>query len=125
MQNIIKAYIEQKTGLDVVTEFHFAKPRKYRFDFAIVKYRIAIEIEGGTRKKQTEVRKCKCGKIHTFSAYYGRHNSPEGYKKDCEKYNLAAVLNWKVLRYTYEHIEKDISEIADDIKKIVMKRGQQ
>jgi hypothetical protein len=31
---------------------------------------------------------------------YGRHNRPEGFMKDCEKYNTAAIMGWKVLRFT-------------------------
>ena len=29
-----------------------------------------------------------------------RHTTVGGYAKDCEKYNAAALLGWRVLRYT-------------------------
>lgn len=58
------------------------KQRKFRFDFCYPVQKIAIEIEGGTWK----------GK--------GRHTSGIGYARDCEKYNLALIQGWKVLRFT-------------------------
>lgn len=61
-------------------EWGFHKKRRWRFDFAYPEKKLAIEIEGG---------------VFTF----GRHNRPDGYKKDCEKYNSAIELGWLVLRY--------------------------
>jgi len=62
------------------TEFKFDEKRKWKFDFAYIYSKIAIELEGGTRKN-------------------GRHNRPEGYAKDCEKYNQAQFLGWQVYRF--------------------------
>ena len=42
---------------------------------------LAVECEGGTYSK-------------------GRHVRGEGFAKDCEKYNVAALLGWRVLRFT-------------------------
>lgn len=64
-----------------IREFPFAPPRKYRFDFAWLEERIAVEIEGGTRVN-------------------GRHNRHAGFELDCAKYNLAARNGWKVFRFT-------------------------
>lgn len=49
------------------------------FDFAIPARRVAIEVEGGA-----------------FNG--GRHIRPEGYLRDMEKYNEAAVSGWCVIR---------------------------
>ena len=62
-------------------EYRFAPPRKYRADFAWPDRRLLVEVEGGTYSR-------------------GRHVRPEGYAKDCEKYNLAALQGWRVLRFT-------------------------
>jgi hypothetical protein len=71
------------TGLDkpydYKREYMFAKPRRYRFDFAFPALNVAIEIEGGS-----------------WSG--GRHVRGSGFQKDCEKYNLAAVNGWIVVR---------------------------
>lgn len=66
-------------------EFKFHNERKWRFDFAHLETRVAIEIEGGT-----------------WSG--GRHTRGSGYSKDCEKYNSAALLGWKVFRLTSDMV---------------------
>lgn len=69
-------------------EYAFAKPaRNYRADYAIVGCSLLIECEGGIWK-------------------YGRHNRAEGYLEDMVKYNLAAELGYRVLRYTPQDIIK-------------------
>lgn len=62
-------------------EYKFHETRRWRFDFAWIKKKIALEIEGGTWVR-------------------GRHIHPMGFEKDCEKYNEAAILGWKVIRAT-------------------------
>lgn len=71
--------IIKHTGESVVEEYQFHPTREWRFDFAIPARRVAIEVEGG----------CFNG---------GRHIRPEGYLRDMEKYNEAAVEGWCVIR---------------------------
>lgn len=66
-------------------EYRFSAPRRWRFDIAWVDKKLALEIEGGVHNR-------------------GRHTRPIGYEKDCEKYNAALVLGWRVLRVTSKHI---------------------
>ena len=67
-------------GLPMPTEeYRFHPVRRWRFDFAYVDRRLAIEIDGGQWKPRG-----------------GRHAS-DG---DREKLNAAAVLGWRVLRYS-------------------------
>lgn len=69
-------------GLPVpVPEHYFAKPRRWRFDWAFPSERIAIEVEGG-------------------AWIGGRHTRGAGYIKDMEKYNAAVLRGWRVLRFT-------------------------
>lgn len=93
-----------KTDLNVecVKEFKFHPVRKWRFDFAIPEYKIAIEIDGG---------------VWT----YGRHNRSSGYVADMEKFNAAASLGWVVLKFTPEEQYKSstfklISQTIETIK---------
>lgn len=72
-------------GLDPATEVLFHPTRKWRFDYAFARAMVAVEIEGGTRQG-------------------GRHSRHEGFERDCEKYNEAAILGWKVLRFTTEMV---------------------
>ena len=64
-----------------VKEHKFLTDRKFKFDWAFPDLKIAIEYEG------------------VFSAK-SRHTQKAGYSKDCEKYNLASINGWQLLRYT-------------------------
>ena len=76
-----------KTDLRVecVKEYKFHPVRKWRFDYAIPKHKIALEVEGG---------------VWTG----GRHTSSTGFLKDMEKYNTATLMGWKVLRTTPDEL---------------------
>lgn len=62
-------------------EYLFARPRRWRFDWAWPDERIAIEVEGGVFVR-------------------GRHTRGAGYVADMEKYNEARVRGWAVYRIT-------------------------
>lgn len=67
-------------------EVRFKPPRRWKFDFAYMAHKLAIEIEGG--------------------AYInGRHTRGSGFIADCEKYNEAALDGWTVLRFATPHIK--------------------
>jgi very-short-patch-repair endonuclease len=78
--------------LELKKEHHFAKPKQYRFDFAIPAVKIAVEYEG------------------IFSPI-SRHTSKTGFVGDAEKYNLATAMGWRVLRYTANTVDNLKSEI--------------
>lgn len=83
-------------NLSYCVELKFHPTRKWRFDYAIQSKMIAIEYEGV----------CGGGK--------SRHTTAMGYSKDAEKYNEAAKLGWKVLRYTalnYTNLTNDLKEL--------------
>jgi hypothetical protein len=73
-------------------EYIFCPGRKWRFDFAYPDKKVAIECEGG-------------------SWIQGRHNRGTGFANDCEKYNAAALLGWRVLRYTPQMIDRIIPDV--------------
>ena len=95
IQSIVIEQVLKNMNLEYVKELKFSSKRRFRFDYAIKFYKIAIEIEGVVSKKS-------------------RHTTITGYSRDCEKYNLAAIEGWRVLRYTilnYSNIETDLKEI--------------
>lgn len=65
--------------VECVKELRFHPTRRWRFDYAIPDYKIAVEVEGG---------------VWTG----GRHTSPKGFLGDIEKYNTATVMGWRILR---------------------------
>jgi len=70
---------------DPEKEYRFHDERKWRFDFAWPKYMIAFEAEGGTWID-------------------GAHTRGKHFEEDCEKYNAAGVLGWRVYRFTTDMI---------------------
>lgn len=64
-----------------VSEFKFHKFRRWRFDFAWPDSLLACEIDGGLW-------------------IAGRHNRPITMIKDNEKFNEAALLGWRILKFT-------------------------
>lgn len=85
-------------GLDIVKEHKFHPVRKWRFDYAIVGLKIAIEVDGAVWVG-------------------GRHNRPAGYIADMEKLNTAASMGWLVLRITTDDrfCTKTIRMIKDTV----------
>ena len=78
-----------KTDLKVecVKEHQFHPKRKWRFDYAIPEYKIALEVEGG---------------VWTG----GRHIRGQGFLGDMEKYNTATLMGWRVFRTTPDNLYK-------------------
>lgn len=72
------------------TEHRFHAVRKWRFDYAWPRWKVALEVEGGifgfTDPKTGQRR------------YGGAHGSIAGIKRDIEKYNHAAAMGWLVIR---------------------------
>jgi very-short-patch-repair endonuclease len=83
---VLLALLLRARKIEFVQEYRFAPPRRWRFDFAQPDHKVAIEVEGG-------------------SWVGGRHNRGTGFAADCEKYNEATRLGWKVIRLTPKMIE--------------------
>ena len=86
-------------GLHVEHEWRFHPIRRWRFDYAIPEHMIALEVEGVTSRGKS------------------RHTTISGYKKDCEKYNAAQLLGWRVLRYTQDQWKQGL--MLPDIEALV------
>lgn len=86
-------------------EYRFAPPRLFRWDFCWPDHLVAVEIEGGTHSG-------------------GRHVRAAGYARDCEKYNLATLRGWRVLRYTSDMIEGDPAACLRQIEALLKGAGR-
>lgn len=70
-------------------EVKFHPKRKWRFDF-LLPNKIAIECEGGT-----------------WSG--GRHTRGKAFQEDCLKYGEAAILGYRVMRFTTDQITSGVA----------------
>ncbi len=85
-------------------QHRFAPSRKWAFDFCWPERMVAVEIEGCTWQK-------------------GRHTSGKGYQADCEKYNAATLLGWRVLRYTGTDLKQRSADMLAEITKLLNAKG--
>jgi very-short-patch-repair endonuclease len=76
-------------------EYVFAKPRKWRFDFAWPEQRVAVEVNGGR---------------YAFAG--GRHSGED----DLEKIRRAGALGWRVLPVTPQTLRDRPGEAIDDVR---------
>lgn len=74
--------------ISIEKEYQFYAKRKWRFDYAIPEYKIAIEVEGGVWTR-------------------GRHTRGVGFMGDMVKYNAAAVFGWRLLRVVPDTLMTD------------------
>lgn len=71
--------LEALCGCEVIKEHRFHSKRQWRFDYAIVELRIALEKQGGL-------------------FIQGRHSRGAGYVNDMDKFNEAQLLGWRVFQ---------------------------
>lgn len=102
LERTFETYWRQLGGPDLEAEYRFAPPRKWPFDFAHPQTKIAIELEGGTYARKGAKRCEYCGQIPQ-----GRHTTGAGFAADCAKYNQAAIMGWRVFRFTTDMINTD------------------
>jgi hypothetical protein len=94
---LLAAAVQQEGFGEAVWEHRFHPVRLWRFDLAWPGLKVAFEREGFGSG------------FHKLSA----HQRPDGYRKDCEKYNAALALGWAVVRGTGRMIEDGTA--ADDL----------
>jgi len=68
-------------------EYKFHPTRRFRFDFAWPTIKFACEVDGAV-----------------FSG--GRHTTGIGFQKDCEKFALACIQGYRVIRVTTGQVNK-------------------
>lgn len=80
-----------------ILEHRFAPPRRFAFDLAWPEVMLAAEQEGGLFGKG---KPCPlCGRRPAAG-----HGAPKRIKSDMEKYNLAALQGWTLIRFLPEHV---------------------
>lgn len=83
----------------LIRQYRFDETRQWRFDFAWPYAKVAVEIDGGI-----------------WSG--GRHTRGKGFENDCEKFNEAVLLGWRVFHLTPAMITPEwVQRIAEFITK--------
>lgn len=72
--------------IKVEREFKFHPERRWRADFLVTGHKLLIEVEGGLWVA-------------------GRHSRGAGMQKDMEKYNAAALLGYRILRFSPDMVK--------------------
>ena len=81
LRDVFTVICKTDLGVECVKEHKFHPKRRWRFDYAIPAYKIALEVEGGVWTQ-------------------GRHTRSQGFLGDVEKYNQATLMGWRVFRTT-------------------------
>ena len=81
IRDVFTVICKTDLGVECVKEYKFHPERRWRFDYAVPAYKIALEVEGGVWMQ-------------------GRHTRPQGFLGDIEKYNTATLMGWRVFRTT-------------------------
>jgi len=82
----------------LIAEYKFLAKRKFRFDFAHLSSKVAIELQGGIWSR-------------------GRHSGGAGQEKDFEKFNLAALDGWFVFQLSHAMITDEwLTSIGNKIR---------
>jgi hypothetical protein len=105
-EKLVEEWLEDHR-IPFVTQYRFHPVRKWTFDFAIggapvmvrgrkmftpgdaSRIKLAIEVEGGQ--------------------FTGGHKRGPAADSDCEKFNEATLLGWRVLRFTSNQVKRGVS----------------
>lgn len=96
--------VKAELGLDVTLEHKFHDTRRWRFDYAILDHKIAIEKDGGVWMKGG-----------------GAHSRPQNIIRDMEKLTQASVLGWVVIRRVPN--ELNTTETMNLIRQAIKNKG--
>jgi very-short-patch-repair endonuclease len=88
LEELLERQLDDYGITDFVREHRFHDVRRWRFDFAWLNRMLAVEVDGGTRN-------------------FGRHNRFDGFAKDCEKFNTAVLMGWRVLRFNSDMVKDE------------------
>jgi very-short-patch-repair endonuclease len=86
-EEVLEIQLKAANLIGFVREHRFHPVRKWRFDFAHLGHKLAVEIEGFAPG----------GKA-------GRHQRIGGFTADAEKYAEAAILGWRLIRVTTRQV---------------------
>lgn len=104
-----------KVPFPFVAEYRFHAVRKWRFDWAWVECKLAVEIDGVTS-----------GKTKDENGDYisvGRHQTIDGLTKQYEKTNSGAECGWIILHFTPKMVAANPAGVVEQVKRIAEMRS--
>lgn len=109
----------QGVGLpQVEKEWFFHRKRQWRFDFAFVELRLAVEVEGGIWARKGAKKCPRCGETPK-----GGHSTGKGMLEDLEKYNSATLEGWRLIRVTPDQVRNGAALAIIERAVIAIQRG--
>lgn len=90
---VLKAAVEERWPGEASFEFKPLPNRRFRIDIAFIEDRLAVEVDGWV--------------------YHGKYKL--SFQKDRIRQNLLVIEGWRVLRFFYGEIDKDIESVLDTI----------
>ena len=114
---------------EVEQQVRFHPTRKWRFDFCIPSRMIAIEIDGGEAMRTVQCATCltsparmtlKNGRSMVIRLG-GGHHTPQGFRKNREKWAEAAILGWTVIGATGKQVEEGAA--IDWLERLYLAKG--
>lgn len=84
-EDLLATHLEE-LGEAFQRQYLYVPGRKYKADFALLQYKLLVEVQGGIYSKQA-------------------HGSVQGIIRDNERLNLASMLGWRVMRFTVQQVE--------------------
>lgn len=111
LERQLEMLLRSKGLIGFQREYQFHPTRRWRFDFADPQAKIAVECEGGVYGFKCP--KCggtgaggQCKSCRGTGKAFGRHSRATGLENDAEKYNRAAIMGWRVLRFTTRQLKQ-------------------
>jgi very-short-patch-repair endonuclease len=87
-----------KAGM--VEQYRIAPGRRFKWDFAWVEKKVAIELHGGLWS-------------------YGAHSRPVGVQRDMTKANIATLAGWRVLYFSTDDLEDDPESVIAQVRALL------
>ena len=88
VEDLLESQLLEAGITDFVREFKAIDGRKFKWDFAFLRDRLLIEVQGGVFMRR------------------GGHTSGVGVTRDCEKHNLAYLAGWGDLLVTSQMVKE-------------------
>ena len=86
VEDLLESQMQEAGLVGFVREYQAIEGRRFKWDFAFVKDRLLVEVQGAVWVK-------------------GGHSTGVGITRDCEKFSIAAVNKWFTIPVPTDHVK--------------------